>query len=89
MKTDVTTASGFTCKLDEEMIFDNYELLELLTRLDSGDRSVLPKVLEIVLGKEQTAALKEHLRAKNGKVASSAVHLELLEIFRSRNSLKN
>lgn len=89
MKTEVTTASGFACRLDEEEILDNYELLELLIRLDSGDRAALPAVLKLVLGDEQTAALKEHLRKENGKVATSAVHLELLEIFRAAKALKN
>lgn len=88
--TEVKTESGFVCQVDDERIADNYELLELLVQLDEGSRFVLPKVLEIVLETpEQIQALKDHVRGKNGKVSTTAIHKELLEIFKSKNSTKN
>lgn len=90
MMVDIKTESGFACRIDPDKIGDNYELLELLTQLDDGKVFVLPKVLELVLEEpKQIQAMKDHVRDKEGKVSTVAMHRELLEIFRSQRKLKN
>jgi len=84
----IETESGFSCEIREDLGGD-YELLELLIRLDQGDQTALPAALNLVLGEKQKAALLEHLRGEDGRVRTLEVHKALLEIFRARNSLKN
>lgn len=84
----ITTESGFTCKVSDE-VADNYELLELLIELDEGNNTVLPKILPMVLSEEDIGAMKRFLRERDGRVATSAVGRMLIEIFKARKSTKN
>ena len=74
MKT-VTTKSGFSCELDERRLND-MELFEALTALDGGDMSVLPAVVNKIMG-ESKKALYEHVRANDGIVPIDKVAAEL------------
>ena len=75
------TKSGFEFTLDEERL-DNYELLEALGELEENVY-LLPKVIKLLLGKEQEKALKEHLKTEKGIVPSKIMEAELKEIFES------
>ena len=80
---EVTTKSGFACRVDEEAL-DDIELMEELVELDRDNaRGVLkvPTMLDRLIGEEQRKALYEHLRAENGRVKTSAVVTELFSII--------
>lgn len=82
------TESGFEFEIDKA-VSDDIEVLELLTRLDSGERSALPGAVEAVLGEKQKKALYEHCRSENGRVATSKVMSEFIAIFDAIADLKN
>lgn len=82
-----TTKSGFKFKLTEARL-NNYELLEYIGELEENPL-VLSKVVNLLLGKEQTAKLKNHLRTKDGIVPSEKMSEEITEIFQSQSETKN
>ena len=53
------TKSGFSYELDKERL-NNYELLEAIEELEENPL-VLSRVVNLLLGKEQTKKLKDHL----------------------------
>lgn len=75
-----TTSTGFAYKIEDERL-DDYETFELLCELDEGKTAVMPKVLKALLGDEQMNALKDHLRTRNGRVATTALMAEVTEIL--------
>ena len=81
------TKSGFKYKIADARL-NNYELLESLADLDDNSLAV-PKVVDLLLGKEQTKKLKDHLRDKEGLVDSEKMTVEIMEIFESQKDLKN
>lgn len=83
-----TTESGFKFELDEEAL-DDYELLENLCALDNGDASKITTVAKQILGKEQTDALKDHLRNEKGRVSAKKMIEEITQIFQSQTAGKN
>ena len=74
------TSGGFSFKIDEEAR-DDMELLETISQLDSGEMELLPKVIEMLLGKKQKDALYEHCRGKSGRVSAKKVMNEIKSIF--------
>lgn len=80
------TKSGFQYKLDNNRL-KNYELVEVLGDLDSSPL-LLPKAVKMILGEEQTANLKDHLRAKDGTVPTDKMEAEIIEIFQNQ-TVKN
>ena len=50
---------------------------------------VLPKVLKLLLGGEQTNKLKNHLREKDGTINTEKITKELQDIFEAQARLKN
>ena len=82
------TATGFEFEIEDE-VMDDYELLEILTEVDSGDLTLVPKMVDLLLGKEQKNKLKEHVRATKGRVSTKAMMDEVALILSARNELKN
>lgn len=82
------TSSGFEFHLNENTM-DDYELLEALCEIDNGDYSKTTLMVEKLLGKEQKNDLKEHVRNKEGKVLSSLILAEVMEIFKACKEGKN
>lgn len=82
-----TTSTGFAYTIEDERL-DDYELFERLCEIDEGNFAPMPKVLKALLGDEQMNALKEHVRAKTGRVATSAMMAELKDIF-TGGAIKN
>lgn len=80
------TKSGFNYLIPEERL-DNYNLLEAIGDLENN-ALLMPKVLNLLLGKEQTEKLKEHLTDKNGIVSMTKMTDELQEIFESQSKVK-
>lgn len=81
------TKTGFTYSVLEKNL-KNYELVEVLGELESNPL-VLPKVLKLLLGKEQTDKLKDHVRDKDGIVDTEKISDELRDIFEAQARLKN
>lgn len=82
------TSTGFEFSLGDD-VMDDYELLEVLSSIDTGDYTLVPKMVEMLLGKEQKESLKDHLRNKNGKVSVKGMMEEVMEIFKESTQGKN
>lgn len=76
------TKTGFEYELNQEALND-YELLEDVAEVDNNPL-LIPKVLELILGKEQTRKLKDHIRDKNGRVPATKMMEEIADIFSSQ-----
>ncbi|WP_348920124.1 hypothetical protein [Enterococcus rotai] len=81
------TKTGFAFKIKQERL-NNYELLEVIGELDDNPL-VLSKVVNLLLGKEQTQKLKDHLRTDDGIVPADKLSEEITEIFQSQSQTKN
>lgn len=81
------TASGFSYNISKENL-NNYELVEALGELDESPLAI-GKVVKLMLGKEQTKKLKDHLRNENGFVPTDLMEAEISEILKSQAALKN
>jgi hypothetical protein len=82
-----TTKSGFKYMISKERL-NNYELLEVIGELEENPL-VLSKVVDLLLGEEQTKKLKNHLRTKDGLVPADKISDEITEIFKSQSETKN
>ena len=83
-----TTKSGFYYEISDDRL-DDYELLETICGVDNGNNSLIPKVAELVLGKDQLNELKEHLRNEDGRVKTSDMFREIMEIMKGNDEGKN
>ena len=81
------TKTGFAYSVLEKNL-KKLELVEVLGELESNPL-VLPKVLKLLLGKEQTDKLKDHVREKDGIVDTEKISAELQDIFEAQARLKN
>ena len=81
------TKSGFSYELDKERL-NNYELMEAIEELEENPL-VLSRVVNLLLGKEQTKKLKDHLRTENGIVPTEKMSEEITEIFQNQGETKN
>ena len=81
------TKSGFEFKISKARL-ENYELIESLSEVDENPL-LLPKTVNLLLGKEQTGKLKDHLRGKDGLVPTDKLTDEIMEIFQSQSETKN
>ena len=82
------TKSGFAFEIEDDVL-DDYELLEIITNVDSGDLRLVPKMVDKLLGEEQRERLKEHVRTNTGRVSTKALMDEVALILGSSNELKN
>lgn len=81
------TKSGFAYSILEKNV-RNYELVEALGELETNPL-MLPRVMNLLLGKEQAQKLKDHLRDEDGVVDTEKITSELKNIFESQKRLKN
>ena len=75
------TSSGFEFEISEDVAND-YELVENLGELEDNPL-ILGKVVNQILGKEQTARLKDHVRNEKGIVPTDRMTQEIIEIFKN------
>ena len=75
------TESGFKFEISKDVIND-YELIENLGELDDNPL-IMGKIVKQILGEEQTAKLKDHIRNKNGIVPTNKMTQEIIEIFKN------
>ncbi|WP_413518444.1 hypothetical protein [Carnobacterium maltaromaticum] len=80
------TQSGFKYEVPKKRL-ENYELLEAIGELDDNPL-VLTKVVKLLLGKDQTEQLKNHLRTEDGIVPTEKLSEEITEIFQSQSETK-
>jgi hypothetical protein len=80
------TKSGFEYSIPKKNL-NNYELVEVLGEVDTN-ALFLPKVLKLLLGKEQVEKLKNHLRDADGIVNTEKMAAELEDIFKAQQKLK-
>lgn len=82
------TASGFEWEI-EDNVANDWETVELLSEADEGKTSSLIKAIKRVFGEDGYAALKEHVRDKNGVVATDKMVTEIREFMESTKEGKN
>lgn len=75
------TSSGFEFTISKD-VKNDYELIENLGELEDNPL-ILGKIVTQILGKEQTAKLKDHIRNENGIVPTDKMTQEIIEIFRN------
>lgn len=81
------TETGFKFTLFEDVL-DDMELLELLVGVDK-DPSMIPSLIEKLIGPKQKKRLYDHVRDSKGKVSVTRVTKELESIFTKAGQLKN
>lgn len=82
------TKSDFAFEIDEN-VGDDWEILELLNDITTGDLRALILFGKAILGKEQLESLKEHIRKECGRVSTKRMTEELMDIFSSIKDAKN
>lgn len=75
------TSSGFEFTISKD-VKNDYELIENLGELEDNPL-ILGKIVTQILGKEQTAKLKNHIRNENGIVPTNKMTQEIIEIFKN------
>ena len=80
MKKEVTTKSGFKCKIDKSVL-DDMELVDAMAEAQGDDPLKFTIVINKILGEKNKKKLYDHLRAKNGTVPIEATSNEIVEIF--------
>lgn len=73
------TTTGFEFILTDERL-NNYELMEAINEVEINPL-VSVKVVDLLLGKEQSEKLKNHVRTDDGFVPSDKLMEELKEIL--------
>lgn len=81
------TTSEFEYEISKARL-ENYELIEALSEVDENPL-LLPKVVNLLLGKDQAIKLKDHLRDPEGLVSSEKLSNEIMEIFQNQSETKN
>lgn len=74
------TSTGFEFEIVDGA-FDDWELIELIAEVSDGNGLKVPAVLKKLLGSEQAAALKEHVRGGDGRVTVEAMNAEIMDIM--------
>ncbi|WP_247920479.1 hypothetical protein [Streptococcus oralis] len=82
-----TTESGFKFKTTERRL-NNFLLLRYIGKADKGDIEAVDKVLELILGKEQSDAFIDHLTEKDGILPNEKIFSDIKSIFESVKEIK-
>lgn len=81
------TSTGFKYEIAKERL-ENYELIEAIAEVDVNPL-LLPKMVNLLLTKEQADKLKEHIRNEEDLVPTEAMFAEVMDVFRGRAETKN
>lgn len=76
--TKITLDNGFEAQINEK-VFDSYDFTEAIYEVQTNP-SLFPKVLILLLGKEQHQKLKEALRSEDGLITNEAMSEAFTEI---------
>lgn len=82
------TKSGFRFEIADEVL-DDWELFEMLSKIDGGNIARLPEAIVSMLGERQYNNLKNFIRKRDGKVSVNAMLEEFGEIMNANNKSKN
>ena len=84
------TKDGFAVELSEEAL-DNVELLDALAAVQDSDVGFvrMARTIRLLMGKEQTKKLYDHLRTEDGRVPVVALSNALGELMESFRAGKN
>ena len=83
-----TLTCGFEVELDPNVL-DDWDLMEMISKLGDGQFQQYPKIAVRYLGAEQYEALKNHLRDAEGKLQASAMFEAINEIMEVQPESKN
>lgn len=72
----VTTKGGFTCEINQDAIGD-WEIVERLVAIQSGNISDMPAVITELLGADGYQSMKDHVRNEKGRVPTE----KMMELF--------
>jgi len=87
-KKKVVLNDGYEVTIDSELL-DDWDFLETLREIDKGNLGLIVDVMPMMLGDDQFAALKAHLRNENGKLKATDMGNVLKEILNATNETKN
>lgn len=91
MLVDVTTKSGFKCKVDDD-IFNDMEMLECIDGTMSDDEfevlSSTVKLAKLMFG-EHKKPLYEHIKKEHGKVLPEVLEGDIVSVMNSIGKAKN
>ena len=82
-----TTESGFEFETTERRL-NNFLLLRYIGKADKGDIEAVDKVLELILGKEQSDAFIDHLTEEDGILPNEKIFSDIKSIFESVKKIK-
>ncbi|CAM1658908.1 hypothetical protein SORA22_08280 [Streptococcus oralis] len=82
-----TTESGFEFETTERRL-NNFLLLRYIGKADKGDIEAVDKVLELILGKEQSDAFIDHLTEEDGILPNEKIFSDIKSIFESVKEIK-
>lgn len=82
------TTTGFEFEIEDDVL-DDWELIKKLREIDKGNVQYMVDVMPMLLGKEQSKRLEEHVRDENGKISAAKIVNELEEIMILSNKVKN
>ena len=80
------TKSGFEIELEESSL-DN--MVDTLDEMNEGNPLAISRLVPLLLGKEGKKKLYDHLRTPEGRVPSTAVEREIIELMVSIQPGKN
>ena len=87
-KKTIVLSDGYEITIDSELL-DDWDFLETLREIDKGNAGMIVDVMPMMLGDEQFAELKTHLRKENGKLKASDMVNVLYEILNASDETKN
>lgn len=82
------TRTGFFYTLTDETL-DDWELLEILRKIDDGKSQYTVDAAQKLLGEKQYNRLKNHVKKTFGRVSASAMEKELEDILNTDKKVKN
>lgn len=89
----IKTKSGFEFQVEEDAM-DDLEVFEAIKKASDPNLSAMDKTaayfeaFRMTVGEEQDIALREHLKAQNGKVRTSEYRKEVDDFFSNLNKPK-
>lgn len=73
----------------EDDRLDDWEFLELLRDYDKGNSGLIVDIMETILGAEQYAKLKAHLKERDGRVSSKTMIQVFSDVMNGASATKN
>lgn len=89
----VTTKTGFEFQVESDAM-DDLEVFEAIRNANNPDISAMDRTAAVfeafrhIVGEEQDKALREHLKATNGKLRTSEYKAEIEDFFANFNKKK-